>query len=95
MKWIEVKVVYDAEDNTLAGELIADLFLEFDLQGVVEEDPAIEPVEGWVEDSIGRPQQHAIVGYFPKDRRAKKRCRVLEKKLAFFKENLSILYRIS
>lgn len=95
MKWIEVKVVFDADDNPLAGELIANLFFEFDLQGVVEEDPAIEPAEGWAEDSIGRAEQHAVIGYFPKDRQAKKRCRVLEKKLAFLKENFAMLYRVS
>jgi ribosomal protein L11 methyltransferase len=94
MKWIEAKVIFDAEDNPLAGELIANLFFEFDLQGVVEEDPAIEPAGGWAEDSIGRAEQHAVVGYFPKDRQAKKRCRVLEKKLAYLKENLAMLYRI-
>jgi len=86
MKWIEAKVVFNADDNPLAGELIANLFFEFDLQGVVEEDPAIEPAEGWAEDSIGRAEQHAVVGYFPKDRQAKNCCRVLEKKLASYKE---------
>jgi ribosomal protein L11 methyltransferase len=95
MKWIEAKVVFDADDNPLAGELIANLFFEFDLQGVVEEDPAIEPDEGWAEDSIGRAEQHAVVGYFPKDGQAKNCCRVLEKKLASLKENLAMLYRVS
>jgi len=95
MKWIEAKVVFDADDNRLAGELIANLFFEFDLQGVVEEDPAIEPAEDWAEDSIGRAEQHAVVGYFPKDRQAKKRCRVLEEKLAFLKENFTMLYQVS
>jgi ribosomal protein L11 methyltransferase len=95
MKWIEAKIVFDADDNFLAGELIANLFFEFDLQGVVEENPAIEPAEGWAEDSIGRAEQHAVVGYFPKDRQAENCCRVLEKKLAYLKENLAMLYRIS
>ena len=95
MKWIEAKVVFDADDNPLAVELIANLFFEFDLQGVVEEDPAIELAEGWDEDSIGRAEQHAVVGYFPKDRQAKHCCRVLEKKLAYLKENLAMLYRVS
>ncbi len=95
MKWIEAKVVFDADDNTLAGELIASLFFEFELQGVVEEDPAIEPTEGWAEDSVGRAEQHAVTGYFPKDRRAQKRCRALEERLAFLKKNFALLYRIS
>lgn len=95
MKWIEAKVVFDAEENPLAGELIANLFFEFDLQGVVEEDPLIEPAEDWAEDSMGRAQQHAVIGYFPKDRQAKSRCRALEEKLAGLKAHSSLLYRIS
>ncbi|MGD9077849.1 MAG: 50S ribosomal protein L11 methyltransferase [Desulfobacterales bacterium] len=95
MKWIEAKVVFDAEGSPLAGELIANLFFEFDLQGVVEEDPTMEPTEDWAEDSIGCAQQHAVIGYFPKDRQAKKRCRVLEEKLAVLKKNTALLYRIS
>ena len=83
------------DDNPLAGELIASLFFEFDLQGVVEEDPAIEPTEDWAEDSIGRAEQHAVIGYFPKDRQAKKRCRVLEEKLAVLKAHSALLYRVS
>ena len=95
MKWIEAKVVFDAEDSPLAGELIANLFFEFDLQGVVEEDPTMEPTEDWAEDSIGCAQQYAVIGYFPKNRQAKKRCRVLEEKLAVLKKNTALLYRIS
>jgi ribosomal protein L11 methyltransferase len=95
MKWIEAKVVFDAEDIHLAGELISNLFFEFDLQGVAEEDPTVEPTEGWAEDSIGRPGRHAVVGYFPKDRKVKNRCKVLEKRLALLKENSAILYRVS
>ncbi len=95
MKWIEAKVVFDAEDNHLAGEVISNLFFEFDLQGVAEEDPTIEPKEGWAEDSIGRPKRHAVVGYFPKDSKVKKRCQVLENRLALLKANSPVLYRVS
>ena len=95
MKWIEVKIVFDAEDNHLAGELIANLFFEFDLSGVVEADPAIEPVEDWAEDAIARPQQRAVVGYFPKNRKANKRCRDLERQLSLLKRNFTLLYRVS
>jgi len=95
MKWIEARVVFDADDNRLAGELISNLFFESGLQGVVEEDPTVEPVEGWAEDSIGRAEQHALVGYFSKDRRTKKRCRVLEERLTALKENFALLYRVS
>ena len=94
MKWIEVKIVFDAKDNRLAGELIANLFFEFGLSGVVEEDPAIAPAEDWAEDAIGRAQQRALVGYFPKDRHANKHCRDLEQKLSLLKKNFTLLYRI-
>ena len=95
MKWIEVKVVFDAKDNVLANELVTNLFFESDLKGVVEEDPSIEPIEGWAEDAIGRPAQNAVLGYFPKDRRIQKNCRDLEKKLSLLKRNQNILYRVS
>ena len=95
MKWIEVKVLFDAEDNRLAAELIANLFFEFELTGVVEEDPAMEPLEDWAEDSIGRPQRNAVVGYIPKDRQAQKRCRNLEQKLSLLKQHFPVLYRVS
>jgi ribosomal protein L11 methyltransferase len=95
MKWIEAKVVFDAEDNHRAAERIANLFFEFDLRGVVVEDPALEPSDDWAEDSIGRPQQHAVVGYFPKGRQAKKRCRVLEQKLSLLKQDFTLLYRVN
>ena len=95
MKWIEAKVVFDAEDNHRAAERIANLFFEFDLTGVIVEDPAEEPADDWAEDSIGRPQQHAVVGYFPKGRQAKKRCRVLEQKLSLLKQDFTLLYRVN
>jgi ribosomal protein L11 methyltransferase len=95
MKWIEAKVSFDADDSHLAAELIANLFFEFDLTGVVEEDPALEPVEDWAEDAIGRPQQRAVIGYFPKDRQANKRCRDLEKQISLLKNDFVLLYRVS
>lgn len=95
MRWIEAKVVFDADDSTLAVELISNLFFDLDLQGVAEEDPTIEPPEEWAEDSIGRVERHAIVGYFPKDRQVKKRLELLEKRLALLKDNTGILYRVS
>ena len=95
MKWIEAKVVFDADDNDLAGELIANLFFEFGLQGVAEEDPALRADGDGVEDAMGRTRQHAVVGYFPKNRQAKKRCRTLEEKLALLKKNFAMHVRVS
>lgn len=95
MKWIEVKIAFDADAGPMAGELVANLLFESELQGVVEEDPDLEPAEGWAGDSIDRPQQHAVVGYFPKNRRADKRCKGLEDRLALLKGDFGLHYRLS
>jgi len=95
MKWIEVKIVFDARDQYLASEVISNILFESELKGVVEEDPGLKPAEGWAEDSIGRPHQHAVIGYFPKNRQADNRCKVLENRLAGLKENFPVRYRLS
>jgi len=95
MKWIETKIVFDHPDKDLAVDLISDVFYDFGLQGVVVEDPRIEPEEGWPEDVIGRPDHYAVTGYFPDDNRTEKRCKILEEKLLQFKDKLGLIYRMS
>lgn len=95
MKWIEAKIVFDHPDKNLAVDLISDVFYDFGLQGVVVEDPRIEPAEGWPEDVLGRPAHYTVSGYFPKDGRIENRCRILEKKLVHFKNTLGLVYRMS
>jgi ribosomal protein L11 methyltransferase len=95
MKWIEAKVIFDHQDDILAADLISDLFYDFGLQGVVVDDPGLEPEEDWAEDAIGRPTQYAITGYFHKDGQADERCKTLEEKLTRLKEKLGFFYRIS
>ena len=95
MKWIETKIIFDHPEKDLAVDLISDVFYDFGLQGVVVEDPRIEPEEGWPEDDIGRPAHHAVSGYFPNDNRFENRCKILEEKLLQFKEQLGLIYRMS
>jgi ribosomal protein L11 methyltransferase len=95
MKWIETKIVFDHPDKDLAVDLISDVFYDFGLQGVVVEDPRIEPEEGWPEDIIGRPDHYTVTGYFSDDNRIEKRCKILEEKLLQFKEKLGLIYRVS
>jgi ribosomal protein L11 methyltransferase len=95
MKWIEAKVIFDHPDRDLAADLISDLFYEFGLQGVVVDDPDLQPEEDWAEDALGRPTKHAITGYFYKDSQADERCKTLEEKLTRLKEKQGILNRIS
>ena len=100
MKWIEVKVVFDQPgnepaDRELAANLIADIFYDFDLQGVVVEDPFIEPEEDWAEDAVGHPDCHAVTAYLPEDRQAETRCRTLESKLAQLRRQSGIITQVS
>ncbi len=95
MKWIETKIVFDHPDKDLAVDLISDVFYDFGLQGVVVEDPRIEPEEGWPEDVIGRPDHYAVTGYFPDDNRTEKRCKILAEKLLQFKDKIGLIYRMS
>ena len=92
MKWIEAKVIFDHPDMDLAADLIADVFYDFGLQGVVVDDPDLEPEEDWAEDTVGRPATHAITGYFHKDSQADERCKTLEAKLVQLKEKFGFLY---
>jgi ribosomal protein L11 methyltransferase len=100
MKWIEVKVVFDQPgndpaDRELAADLIADIFYDFGLQGVVVEDPDIDPQVDWAEDAVSRADCNAITAYLPEDSRTESRCRTLENKLAHLKTRFGIIARIS
>ncbi len=95
MQWIEVKVSYHHSDPDLAADLIANLFYEFDLQGVVIEDPGIEPSDGWAQDAVARPGSHAVIGYFPKGFRTEKKCKILAERIERLKEKIGFACHIS
>lgn len=81
MKWIEAKVVFESEDIEIAEDLIANIFYDFGLQGVVVEQPGLEPAEGWGDDAVEQPQHHSVSGFLPQNQLAQKRRQVLEDKL--------------
>jgi ribosomal protein L11 methyltransferase len=95
MKWIETRIIFEHQDKDLAVDLISDIFYDFGLQGVVVEDPRIEPQEGWPADTSGRPDYYTVIGYFPADDRIEKRCGILERKLGSIKEKLGLIYTIT
>ena len=101
MQWIEAKVVFDhpgkdPADKDLAVDLISDIFYDFGLQGVVVEDPDIDPEEeDWAEDAIGRAGCHSVTAYLPEDSQTETRCRMLEKKLSHLKERSGLISQIS
>ncbi|RPJ75651.1 MAG: 50S ribosomal protein L11 methyltransferase [Desulfobacteraceae bacterium] len=95
MRYIEAKVTFNHPDPELAGDLIAGVFFDFDLQGVVVEDPTLEPAEEWAEDAVARPAAHAVVGYLPEDE-GLDRCRLqLDEEVGRLGNHIGLIYRFS
>jgi len=95
MNYIEARVAFDHPDPPLAGDLIAGAFFDFELQGVVVEDPQLEPEEEWAEDAVARPAGHAVIGYLPEDERLDSRRSVLEAEIARLGNHIGLIYRLS
>jgi ribosomal protein L11 methyltransferase len=95
MPYIEAKVTFDHPDPEMAGDLIAGVFFDFELQGVVVEDPELEPAEEWAEDAVARPAAHAVIGYLPVDERLDGRRRRLEEEVGRLGNHIGLVYRIS
>jgi ribosomal protein L11 methyltransferase len=95
MRYIEAKVTYDCSESETAADIIAGVFFDFDLQGVVVEDPKIEPAEPWAEDAVARPEAYAVVGYLPEDEHLDRRRRQLEQEVAALGNHLGLVYRFS
>jgi ribosomal protein L11 methyltransferase len=64
LNWIEVRVTVRAEDPRLAAEIVAERFHSLGVKGVVVEDPAEQPPEGWPADGPGPPPETAVTAYF-------------------------------
>jgi len=94
VQWIEIKVAFSAEDENLAAELVSEVFQDLGTNGVVLDDPHLEPAEGWGDDAVGLPEMPAVTGYFPADERLENRCRRLESALAEMAQRQSLQYTI-
>jgi ribosomal protein L11 methyltransferase len=81
MKWIETKVTFEAPEPRLATDLISEIFYQFGLQGVVVQDPELQPEEGWADPPPPRATQWAVIGYLPKNDDAPARFQVLESQI--------------
>lgn len=95
MNYIETRVTFDHPDPQLAGDLVAGVFFDFELQGVLMEDPQLEPEEEWAEDAVARPAAHAVIGYLPEDERLDARRALMEAEIARLGSHTAIVYRIS
>jgi ribosomal protein L11 methyltransferase len=93
MKWIEAKVIFDFNDKQLATDLIADIFYELGITGLVVEEPDIEHPEDWGKDAT-HPEHYAVIGYFSRDEKTQTRRRILEKNLARLEKEKGIHCKI-
>jgi ribosomal protein L11 methyltransferase len=96
MKYIEAKVTFDHPDPALAADLVAGVFFDFELQGVVIEDPGLEPpADDWAEDAVARPTRNAVSGYLPLDERLDGRRVRLEEELGRTAARLGMSWRVA
>lgn len=94
MQWMEAKVTFNSPDEALAAELIASLFQDLDIAGVVVDDPHLEPVEGWGDDAVPPPAEPAVTGYLAIDGRLDRRCGELKAALTGLAARLPLTYTV-
>jgi len=76
----------------LATEIIANIFYELGVKGVVIEGPDEVPAEGWAPGlPLSFPQQDAVIGYIPQNAGAAQICQELASRLS----QLSASYEIA
>jgi ribosomal protein L11 methyltransferase len=95
MKWLEAKVIFEFDDKEFAIDLISNIFYDFGVQGVVVEDPGLEPEEDWGDDAQMTPEHYAVIGYFRRNKQAKEKKEVLQKELVRLKKENGIISRIA
>ncbi len=78
MKWIAAKVTFDGLDSALATDLVADIFYDLNLKGVVVDDPELDLGQDWGEDAIPPPETPGVTGYFADTQRSGDKCKSLE-----------------
>jgi ribosomal protein L11 methyltransferase len=92
MKWIEFKVIYEAGDPETAGDLIASIFDDLGLQGVVVETPDLVPAEGWGEGAVPLPEHRSVAGFFPDNDAAAEKCRKVESEVSRLSEERAMTF---
>ena len=93
MKWIQVKVIFDFEDKPLATDLIADIFYERGITGLLVETPDIEHPEDWGKDAI-TPDHYSVIGYLLHDEQSEKQLKIIEKNLASLENKNRIICKM-
>ncbi len=93
MKWIAATVTFEGPNPDLAVDLIADIFYNLDLKGVVVDDAEAEPGLDWADDAVPPARQHGVTGYFADTTGAADKCRTLEESLRRLNRRVAIAAR--
>lgn len=92
MKWIEIKVCYEFDKDLPLSDLIADIFYELGVKGVITEDPNLEISDDSIFDADFRPADgYAVIGFIPKNDLARERCIRLDRLLTELKADKGVL----
>ena len=81
MKWIKAKVFYTAVGDLLCADIVANLFYEMGLHGVLLDEPILFSDQG--EPAHGRQAAGAcsVTGYIPENKGGRDRCQKLRRRL--------------
>ena len=90
MKWIEAKVIFEADNHQMASDLISNLFYDFGLQGVCIE----EPGQIRIDSAPETPSHHAVCGYFPVNALTDGKRILLQDQLTALESSLQISCRV-
>jgi ribosomal protein L11 methyltransferase len=90
MKWIAVKITFEAQNKALAIDLVADIFYSLGLKGVVVDDPEMDPAQDWGDDAVPPPETPGVTGYFADTPNAADQCQALEAALRRLEQKTGI-----
>jgi ribosomal protein L11 methyltransferase len=81
MRWLEIKVTYEAQEKDSSADLIADIFYDLGAKGVVLDDPVLDPGQDWGVDALPPPPKPAVTAYLPADDDLGRKCTLLTERL--------------
>ncbi len=79
-------MIFGFHNNQFAMDLIANIFYDLELTGVVLEDPTVALTNEETGETDNSPDHYAVIGYIPKNRKAEKKLGILEEKLMRLKK---------
>jgi len=92
MEWLEIRVNFKSADTETASELIAEIFHDLGVNGVVFEDPELLNEDKAVPADTQR--HHAVKGYFADDNFFKDNIKKLRERLTGLKKSNGIEYDV-